>query len=84
MCTSHTVKDVSILCEGRLHLVYKEVDIGTKSISENFSDNLEAALRRLMGQNLFTKELPSFFLDKGNQGIIKAPKIHVAIVKLIK
>jgi len=38
---NHTIKDVSILCEWWLDLVYKEVDVRAKPVHKNFGDDLE-------------------------------------------
>jgi len=54
--TGHTVKNVSILSENRLDLVYKKVDMGMEPIGKNFVDNLDDG-----GQKSLTKEALSFF-----------------------
>ena len=44
--TSQTIKNVSILSEGRLDLVHKEVNMRTKPICKDFSDNLEDGIEK--------------------------------------
>ena len=48
MHTSHTIKNVSIFCEGNLGLINEKVNMRAKSIGKNFVMILMTVFRRLM------------------------------------
>ena len=76
MCTSHTIKDLSILREGRLDLIYKEMDVVGKNFCDDLDDNIEETNRPK-----FIDQRSSFFFQyEDNQGIFKAPMIHDFVV----
>jgi len=60
MSTSHNIKDVSILSEGWLDLVHKEVDVRTKPMCKNFGDEFENDIKETNRSEL-TDHRSTFF-----------------------
>ena len=61
VCTSHTMKDVAILSEGQLSLIYKEVDMRAKSVVKNLSDYLDDDIEEANRPKVIDQRTPSCF-----------------------
>ena len=64
--TRHTIKDISILGEGRLNFVHK-LNMGTKSICKNLEYDLEDAIEEINRPKLIKKTRSLFLQIESHQ-----------------
>ena len=69
---SHTIKNVSILGEGRLNFINKEENMKAKSVGKNLSDYLDDGTEEANRSEVIDHENTFFFRNKSNQFITKA------------
>ena len=84
MSTSHTIKDIYLLGEGKLYLVHKEMNVRTKLVRKDFGDDLDDSIEGTNSPKLTDHRNTFFLRNESNQSIDETLEVYIAIIELVK